>query len=111
MEQWIQIQWAASSIEEARRVCRYLVQEQIAACCQITPWVESVYLWDGNLETAQETKVLIKTHRDNFDTIVSVIEKNCENEVPEIIFFSIEGSNSSYSEWLSETTRVAEAKS
>lgn len=105
MQEWIQIQWAASNIEEARRVCRYLIQENVAACCQITPWVESIYLWDSQLETAQESLVFIKAAKANFDTIVQLIEKNCENEVPEIIFTSIEGINPSYSQWLEESIK------
>ena len=99
----IEIQWATSSIDEARKVCRYLVQERLVACAQIIPWIESIYMWDNQLETAQETKVHLKTRKDNFDVIKEVIEQNTTHEVPEILFRSIGGGNEAYMSWLKES--------
>ncbi len=43
MPEFIEIHWTSGSIDEARKVARYLVQERYVACAQITPWVESIF--------------------------------------------------------------------
>ena len=104
MTDFIQIQWTCGSIEEARKVSRFLVQERIVACANIVPWSESVYMWNNELETEQETKVFLKTRREHFDRIKEIITKNTKYEVPEILFFRIEGGSQAYLDWLGESS-------
>lgn len=103
-EEFIEIHWTSGSLDEARRVSRFLVQERYVGCAQIIPWVEAVYMWDNRLETAQESKIVLKTRLENFSKIREVIEQNCKYEVPEITWFKIEGGNQSYMEWLRTST-------
>lgn len=100
----IEIHWTSGSIDEARIVCRYLVQERLVACAQIVPWIESIYMWDNQLETTQETKIVLKTQKEKFELIKDVICKNAKYEVPEITFISIEGGNEAYLDWVVEST-------
>ena len=82
MSDYIEIHWTAGSLDEARKVCRYLVQERLVACAQIIPWVESIYMWNNQLDTTQESKITLKAHLNNYDQIKEVILKNCSYEVP-----------------------------
>ncbi len=100
MSEYIEIHWTAGSLDEARKVSRYLVQERLVACAQIIPWIESIYRWNGQLETSQESKIVLKTRRDQYDTIRKAIEENCSYEVPEITFRTIDGGNEAYLSWL-----------
>lgn len=100
---FIEIHWSSGSIDEARKVCRYLVQERLAACAQITPWIESIYMWNNQLETAQESKIVLKTVKEKYDTIKQVILDNCTYEVPEITYVEIDGGNKEYMDWMVET--------
>jgi len=104
MTNFIEIHWTSGSIDEARKVCRYLVQEREVACAQIIPWVESIYMWNNQLETTQESKVVLKARADQFDTIKEVIIQNSSYEVPEITFRRIEGGNKEYLDWMEEST-------
>lgn len=108
-EQLIEIHWTSGSLDEARRISRYLVQERYVACAQIVPWIESVYMWDNKLETAQESKIILKTRLDLFDKVRELIEKNCKYEVPEITWFKIEGGNDAYMNWVKESTSFQES--
>ena len=101
---FIEISWTAGSIDEARLVCRFLVQERLVACAQIIPWIESVYMWDNRLETTQESKVSLKTRLDKFEKVKEVILSNAKYEVPEITFQSIAGGNKEYLDWIIEST-------
>lgn len=106
MTKFIQIQWTCGSIDEARKVCRYLVQERYVACASILPWVESIYMWDNQLDTTQETKVLLKTREDNFEAIKTVILENCSYELPEITKIAFSGGHEEYLKWLNESCQV-----
>jgi periplasmic divalent cation tolerance protein len=103
MSNFIEIQWTCGSIDEARKISRFLIQERYAACAQIIPWIESIYIWNNQLETTQETKVILKTKLDFYDSIKEIILKNCNYQVPEILFRSIDGGNEEYLKWLEES--------
>lgn len=103
MSEAIEIHWTAASLDEARRVCRFLVQERHIACAQVIPWVESIYMWDNQLETTQESKIVMKTKKEKFHAVREVIESNSSYEVPEITWRTIEGGNQAYMDWLGES--------
>ncbi len=101
---FIEVHWTSGTLDEARRLSRYLVQERYVACAQIVPWIESIYMWNNQLETGQESKIILKTCLENYPKIREIIEQNSKYEVPEITWFKIEGGNPSYMEWLQEST-------
>lgn len=104
MSEFIEIQWTSGSIDEARKISRYLVQERYVACAQILPWIESIYMWNEQLETTQESKIAMKTRSEHFEAIKKIILDNCKYQVPEITFHSIEGGNDEYLKWVREST-------
>jgi len=110
MAENIEIHWTAGSLDEARKVCRYLAQERLVACAQIVPWVESIYMWNNQLETTQESKIILKTRLDLYEQVKEVIEKNCSYEVPEITYTQIDGGNKCYLDWLEESTSIRNMK-
>jgi periplasmic divalent cation tolerance protein len=91
MSDFIEIHWTSGSLDEARKVSRYLVQEGIVANAQIIPWFESIYLWNGALETTHEK-------------VKEVVLQNSKYEVPEITYYKIEGANEAFQEWMSVAT-------
>jgi len=107
MSEFIEIHWTSGSLDEARKVSRFLVQERFVACAQITPWIESIYMWNNQLETTQESKIVFKALTDHFEKIKEVILQNSTYDVPEIIFRTIDGGNQEYLDWLKESTATA----
>lgn len=104
MPEFIEIHWTSGSIDEARKISRFLVQERYVACVQIVPWIESIYMWNNQLETTQESKVIMKTVHDNYEAVKKVIMDNCKYQVPEITYSRIDGGNEEYLTWLEEST-------
>ena len=45
----------AGSPEEARRIASALVAEQLAACINIVDNIDSIYRWQGAIESAAKT--------------------------------------------------------
>jgi periplasmic divalent cation tolerance protein len=102
----IEIHWTSGSLDEARKVARFLVQERLVASAQIIPWIESVYLLDNTLDTTQETKILFKTFKEHYEVVKEVIEKECKYEIPEITWFTIEGGNVAFLEWMKNSIKI-----
>jgi len=64
-----------ASLEEARSIAHTLVERQLAACVNIVPQIESVYRWQGEVETAAEWLLVIKTTQDAFERLREALSK------------------------------------
>lgn len=92
----------APSQEVARNIAGTLVEERLAACCTIVPGAESVYRWEGAVETAQEWVLMAKTSRGLFDALAARVAGVHPYNVPEIIALPIEAGAAPYMAWLAE---------
>ncbi len=99
----MQMHWTAANLEEARRISRALVEKHLVACAHIEPGIESVFFWEGKVDTAQEVKVVFKIKASLFPKIQEYICAECSYSVPEILGVHIDAGNPSYLSWLDET--------
>jgi len=93
----------AGSEDEARKIARYLVEKQLAACVNFIPRVESVYRWQGKIESSHEFLMLIKTSADQFAAVRDAISRLHSYELPECIALGIEDGSSDYLDWLGDS--------
>ena len=69
-------------IEAARRIARDLVEARLAACVQIGAPVESLYHWQGRVETASEIPLAIKTRSESFSALAAAIRRATPTNSP-----------------------------
>ena len=86
----------------AKQLANIIVQQRLAACAQLIP-IESVYVWEGEVCSEDETILLIKTKTALFDKLSAAIIENHSYEVPEIIKLPITGGHPDYLSWIDET--------
>ncbi len=81
-------------------VARALVDQRLAACVNIIPGLTSIYRWKGDVETASEFLLLIKTTAAHLDRIQDAINRIPSYEVPELIVLAPESVAKPYLDWL-----------
>jgi periplasmic divalent cation tolerance protein len=89
-------------IETARRIARQLVTEKLAACANLVPAVESIYRWQGKIESGEETLVFFKTTGARFPAFQERLKSLHPYEVPEIVAWRIADGLPSYLRWVAE---------
>jgi periplasmic divalent cation tolerance protein len=95
----------AGSEEEAQKIARHLVEHQLAACVNVVPRVESIYRWQGKVESSQEWLLLIKTSAEYFPRVRDAIRELHSYELPECIAIAIEDGSSEYLDWLANSLK------
>ena len=68
-----------------RQIGTLLVERQLAACVNLVPAIESIYRWQGKLETAAETLAIFKTTTAAYPAFEQLLTDLHPYEVPEII--------------------------
>lgn len=89
-----------SSLEEAERLARRLVECRFAACVQITAGVRSYFHWQGELAIEDEFQLTIKSRRDLFGALCAELRKVHSYEVPQILALPVVDGEESYLEWM-----------
>jgi len=95
----------AGSEGEARKIARHLVEHQLAACVNVVPRIESIYCWQGQVESSQEWLLLIKTTAEYFPRVRNAIRELHSYDLPECIAIAIEDGNSEYLDWLANSLK------
>lgn len=90
----------AGSREEAGRIAGALVEERLAACVNLVPGMASIYWWQGEVETAEEVLLLIKTTPENLGAVESTVRRLHSYQVPELLVLGPESAGDVYLEWL-----------
>jgi periplasmic divalent cation tolerance protein len=88
--------------ETAYMLSKVLVEERVAACCNIIPAVKSFYFWEEKLQEDQELLLIIKTREEVFPTLEKRIHEIHPYSVPEILAFPIIHGNSKYLKWMDD---------
>ena len=92
-----------ASADEAERIGRTVVEEQLAACVNILGPVRSIYRWKGAIETADEVAAIFKTHHWRSDALIERIAALHSYEVPCVVSWPIDKIFGNYAHWVEET--------
>lgn len=91
--------------EEAHAIAKQLVEENLAACANVFPGVESVYRWEGNVVSSQESVLIVKTSEDKVTELTQKVREMHSYDVPCVISLPIAGGNPEFLSWIENQTR------
>jgi len=95
----------AANEEEARRIAKALVEEQLAACVNILGRIESVYHWEGEVQSSQETALLAKTTEACFDALAARVRELHSYELPCIVAVPLVRGEAAFLSWIRDNVR------
>lgn len=91
--------------DSAREIAGALLDERLIACANILSPVESIFVWDGERQSATEIALLLKTTRDQLDQAVARLGALHPYETPVIVANVCDKSHPGTLAWLAEQTR------
>ena len=89
--------------ESARAIVTTLVGEKLAACGNIVSGVESIYRWQGEMQTAAEAMVVLKTDAARYPALETRLKALHPYEVPECLAIPVAAGLPDYLRWLAES--------
>ena len=92
------------NIQDARRIANTLVEEQIVACVNIIPKIESIYRWKGKIENEEEVVLIAKTADQNVKKTIHRIKELHSYELPDIIVLPVIGGLKDYLDYVTNET-------
>ncbi|HKU27115.1 MAG TPA: divalent-cation tolerance protein CutA [Candidatus Sulfotelmatobacter sp.] len=95
----------AGSQEEAHKIAHFIVEHHLAACVNIVPHIESIYRWQGKMESSTEWLLLIKTTQEKFPAVRDAVGRLHSYDLPECVVLAIEDGSAPYLEWIAESTK------
>ena len=90
--------------ESANVIALAVVEAQLAACVNILPRVQSVYRWQGAVESTSEIPLLIKSTATNYPALEAAIRARHPYDIPEIIALPISQGLPAYLNWVAAET-------
>ncbi|MGA3033219.1 MAG: divalent-cation tolerance protein CutA [Terracidiphilus sp.] len=88
------------SEEEGARMGRTLVEERLAACATIISGAQSIYRWQGQIDSSAETILLLKTESDRLAALDSRLHELHSYQTPELLVLTVDSGSHDYLAWL-----------
>ena len=88
----------------AEALARELLEARLAACIHVCATLRSLYHWRGEIETADETQLVIKTRAALYASLEAAILARHPYELPEIVAVPISHGLPAYLQWIAAET-------
>lgn len=87
---------------DAERLAETLVREELAACVNVVPGVQSWYRWQGGVVTDPECTLILKVAEDRLETCRQRLVELHPYDVPEVLALPIDeaASHTPYVLWV-----------
>ncbi len=99
------IYMTAGSQEEARNVGKALVESKLAACVNIIDGMNSMYMWEGELQDDREVVLIAKTAENRVQDLIAKVKSVHSYDCPCILSIPVEGGNPDFVDWISNEVK------
>jgi len=98
--QYIVVLITAKDKKEAEKISRGLLEAKLIACANIIEGVQSLYWWQGKIDSSQEVLLVLKTKKILFKRVYTQVKSLHSYQTPEIIALPIIAGSEDYLQWL-----------
>lgn len=89
---------------EALKIGKSLVEARLAACANVIDGMESIYWWEGNLETGSEAVLILKSTQEKVAALTAAIQAQHSYTLPCVVALPIVDGNLGYLDWVRRET-------
>lgn len=90
--------------EEAQKLANIAINAKLAACANITSKIESLFFWQGKINSETESLLILKTQTKHIKELTTLIKNNHSYDTPCIIFLPIIDGNEDFLNWIENET-------
>ncbi len=90
---------------KAQALARALLERRCIACANLVSGVESMYWWEGKIESAAEVLMIFKTTADQIDALKAAIAELHPYDTPELLVLPVTAGLEKYLAWIEKETR------
>ncbi len=99
--------YATFPSREAALACgRRMVEAGLAGCINVLANMTSVYVWDGQTQTAEEAVLIAKLASEGAGAAVAFITANHPYDTPAVLVIPVAGGSAAYLAWVRSGTRL-----
>ena len=84
----------------AAELAQQVVQERLCACANVMPSVQSFFWWQGRVDTAAESLLVLKTTRAVAGRLRERLLQLHPYDLPEVLELPVEGGHAPYLDWV-----------
>jgi periplasmic divalent cation tolerance protein len=100
MQETVLVYTTWPSAEQAETAGRRLVEQKLCACINILPGMVSVYAFEGKIERAEETVMILKTSKARSAELMAAVRAAHPYDTPAIIELPVSAIDPRYGAWI-----------
>ena len=93
----------AKDKKEAVKISRGLLEAKLIACANIIDGIQSLFWWQGKIDSSREVLLVLKSKKVLFKKIVAKVRELHSYQTPEIIALPIVNGSDDYLDWVNST--------
>ncbi len=97
-------------VEKARTVCAEIISEKLAVCVNILPGVESIYIWEREVQRDTEVLAIFKVKMEGFEKLEQAILSKHPYDTPEIVGITADKVEKRYLDWVVAADCIRQAE-
>ena len=90
----------ASSPQDANEMAQQLIDRRLVACVNIVDNVSSVFFWQGQRATENESLLICKTTEQAWPLLQKFINEYHPYEIPELVAWPLTHASKEYETWV-----------
>ena len=93
----------AKDRKEALMIAKGLLEARLIACANMIKGVESLFWWQGKIETSKEVVLMLKTKKTLFKKVSAKVKFLHSYQIPEIIALPMVDGSEDYLKWIASS--------
>ncbi len=95
----------AKNKAEAKKIAQAVLHKKLAACVNIVDGIESLFWWEGKIDSAREVLLICKTENALFKKLEVAVKAVHSYQNPEIIALPIVAGSQAYLKWIKNSVK------